>query len=88
MLLVRLCDFNWLTLNPKPVNIHFVGFKIQGIESLSQTLYFLIPISLQPNVVDLRYFKIYILIEKNLSLKYQRFTPSGGKNLGISKLEY
>ena len=25
---------------------------------------------------------------KNLSLKYQRFTPSGGKNIGISKSEF
>ena len=30
--------------------------------------------SLQPNVVDLRYFKLW-----NLSLKFQRFTPSGCK---------
>ena len=25
---------------------------------------------------------------KNLSLKYQRFTPSGGKNIGIRKSEF
>ncbi len=25
---------------------------------------------------------------KNLSLKYQRFAPSGGKNLGNSKSEF
>ena len=26
--------------------------------------------------------------QKNLSLKYQRFTPSGGKNIGIRKSEF
>ena len=25
---------------------------------------------------------------KNLSLKYQRFTPSGGKNMGVRKSEF
>ena len=34
--------------------------KFKGIESLSQTLNFLIPISLEPNVVDLWYFKLIL----------------------------
>ena len=37
--------------------------KIKGIESLPQTLNFQITISLQPNVVDLRYVKLGILID-------------------------
>ena len=27
-------------------------------------------------------------MKKNISLKYQRFTPSGGKNKGIRKSEF
>ena len=48
---------------------------------------FLIPISWQPNVLDFACFKLWILISvrsNNLSLKYQKFTPSGlKKNIGI-----
>ena len=41
---------------------------------------FIIFISFWSNAVDLRYFKLWILIdEKNLSLKYQRFEPSGAE---------
>ena len=35
---------------------------------------FLIPISLNPNIVNLRYFNIRVLLDQ---IKYQRFTPSG-----------
>ena len=41
---------------------------------------FLIPISLQPNVVNLRYLKLLILLDK---IKYQMFTKSGCKDIGI-----
>ena len=46
------------------------------------------PISLQPNVVDLRYFKPWIIRWFNLSLKYQRFTTSGGKDIGIKIFDF
>ena len=37
---------------------------IKGIESLSQNSDFLIPISLQSNFIDVRYFKLWILLDK------------------------
>ena len=37
--------------------------------------------------VNLRYFKLIILIGK-ISLKYQRFAPSGCKDIGISRFEF
>ena len=37
-----------------------------------------IPLSLKPHAIVLRYFKLWILLDEK-SLKYQRFTPSGGK---------
>ena len=40
---------------------------------------FLIPISLQHSIVDLWYFKLWI-VSNNLSLKYLRFTPSSCKD--------
>jgi len=52
---------------------------------------FLTPISLQHNVVDLRYIKLWILfhqIKSNLSLKYERFTPTGCKDIWIIKSEF
>ena len=49
----------------------------------------MIYISLQPDDVNLRYFKLYIVLEsKNQNLKYKRFPPSGCKIIGIRKLEY
>ena len=43
---------------------------------------------MQPDVVDLWYFKHWIVIdESSLSLKYQRETPSGCKDIGIRKFE-
>ena len=44
---------------------------------------FLISISLLPNVVDLWYFRLW-----NLSLKYQRFTSSDCKDIGIRQFEF
>ena len=56
-----------------------------GIESLPQTLIFLIPTSLRPNFVYHIYLKYMTSVETNsLSLKYQRFTPSGCKDIGIA----
>ena len=41
----------------------------------------IIIISLQPNVADLKIFQtVYSIRSNNLSLKYQRFPPSGCKN--------
>ena len=37
---------------------------------------FLIPLSVQPIEIDLKYLKLNSLRSNNLSLKYQRFTPS------------
>ena len=50
----------------------------KGIECLSQTLTY--------NLIhyDLKYFKKLI----NLSLKYQRFTPSGSSDKGIGKFKF
>ena len=48
---------------------------------------FLIPLSLQPNVLDLRYFIISVG-SNSLSLKYQRFNPSGCKDIGIRKISF
>ena len=51
---------------------------------------FLIPLSLQPNVVDLRYFTLWIRSVRlsSSSLKYQRFSLSGCKDIGNSKYEF
>ena len=49
---------------------------------------FLIPFSLQLNVVDLGYYILLILLDKlTLSLTYQKFTPSGFKDKGIRIFE-
>ena len=49
----------------------------RGNTLLSQKLIFSISISLHSDVADLWFIK------KNISLKYQRFTPSGCKDIGI-----
>ena len=47
---------------------------------------FLIPLSLLPNVIDLSYFYYENSVRSNnLSFKYQRFTPSRCKYIGIRK---
>ena len=51
---------------------------LKGIESLPQSRIFLIPISLKPKIVDLRYLK---LRSSNLSLTYQRCKPPGCKDM-------
>ena len=48
---------------------------------------FLIAISLQPNFVNLRYFKLWIMLDQ-IGLKYHRFTSSGCKDIGIRKFEF
>ena len=45
---------------------------------------FKIPEFLHPNVADLRYFKLWILLDQII----KRFTPSGCKGIGIRKLEF
>ena len=50
---------------------------------------FLIPISLQPNDVDLRSFILRSMSDWIIScLKYQRFTLSGCQNIGMRKFEF
>ena len=49
---------------------------------------FLIPISLKPNVVDNRNQTMQSVRLNNVSLKYQSFTSSGWKNIGIRKFEF
>ena len=51
---------------------------------------FIITISLQPNVVDLRYFKLWIIyvISNSLSLKYQEFPTFDSQDIGIRKFEF
>ena len=47
---------------------------------------FLIPLSVQVDLVDLWYVILYILVESSIvSLKYQRFTQSDCNDLGIRK---
>ena len=60
--------------------------KNKGIMSLFHKLDFLIPISLQPDVVDLWFLLTIKSVRSNrLSLKYKLFTPTGCKNIGIRK---
>ena len=49
---------------------------------------FLVPLSLQPNVGDLIFQNMNSVRSNNLRLKYQRFTPSGWKDIGIRKFEF
>jgi len=50
---------------------------IKEYMSLPQTLIFYIPLSLQPNVIDLKYFKILIILGKKICVKCQRFSRIG-----------
>ncbi len=51
--------------------------------------YFLIPLSLWPNLLDLKIFQNKnSILSNNLSLKYQRFTTPGWKDIGIRKLSF
>ena len=43
--------------------------------------------SLQSNVVDIGYLKLNSVRSNNISLKYQKFTPSGYQDIGIQKFE-
>ena len=58
----------------------------KGIEFLQQTQDFLIPISLQSNLVNLRHFKQWIMLDQILN--YQTFSLSGCKGIGIRKLMF
>ena len=47
---------------------------------------FLIPISLQPDVLDILHFKLGLIMDLfDKSLKYQRFTQLDCKDIGIRK---
>ena len=47
---------------------------------------FLIPISLKPNVINLKIMNSGR--SNNLSFKYQRFTPAGSEYVGMVKFEF
>ena len=49
---------------------------------------FLILISLQSNLVNLRYFKLWILLVDILSLKFWRLNPFGCTDIRIRKFEF
>ena len=49
---------------------------------------FLASISLRPDVVDLRYSKIWTLFDQIVIVWNQRFTTSGCKDIGIRKFEF
>ena len=69
-------------MNYTCVNLSFKFFNIWSKElNVCHKLKF--PISLQPDAVDLLYFQLLIL-----SFKYQRFTPSCGKDIEIRKFEF
>ena len=55
---------------------------LEGIESLPQAIVFIIPILLQPNFVELRYFKPYVLLDQIIH------PPSGWKDIGIGKFKF
>ena len=61
--------------------------KIFNTQRLCHKLGFVIPISLKPNVVDRRYFKLWTLVDQT-SLKYERYASSGCWDFGIVKLEF
>ena len=44
---------------------------------------FLIPISLESYLKDLRFFKLQICLDKIICLKFQRVTSPGCKDIGI-----
>ena len=48
---------------------------------------FLIPLSLQPNVVELRYFKLRIRFDQKPKFEIKSFTPPGCIDIGIRKFE-
>ena len=64
---------------PSPPNFRL--FKSKNLTQKLSFSDFLIPISLQPNVPNLRYII-------NPSWKYQRFTPSGCKETRITKFVF
>ena len=48
-----------------------------NISDRKNRVFYLIPVSIQPNVGDLRYFKLWIVLDQIIQvLKYQRFSPS------------
>ena len=51
---------------------------------------FIIHISLQPSFVDLIFLKLHMISVSfnNLSLKYQRYTPLSGNDIGNQKIEF
>ena len=53
---------------------------LEGIESLPQTIVFIIPIPLQPNFVELRYFKPYVLLDQIIHHQVKK------KNLALENL--
>ena len=69
----------------------FIGHKkterqAKGIKFFDTKSYYIIIISFQPDVVDLMFFKLWIMLDQIIkSLKYQRVTASGCKDIKIRK---
>ena len=55
---------------------------------LTKTLDFLISISLQPNIINLRNFQLVILSDKNSTLKYHNISQCRCKDTRIGKFEF
>ena len=62
--------------------------KLQGIVFFATNSEFLIPLYLQPNIVDLSYFNLSIMLAKKFNLKFQRFLRSGCKDIAIGRFEF
>ena len=79
---------SWIILISWIFNSIFPQYKDKRIEIWVFTTNsdFLIPFSLQPNIVDVK--TMNSVRSNHLSLKYQRFTPSGYKDIGIRKFEF
>ena len=65
-------------------------YNSQNLFSLCYKLKFVIYVFLQPNVVDLRYLKLWIFFARlnKLCWKYQRFTSLGFEGIGIKKFDF
>ena len=82
---LKLKSFNQ-KVGENTVNFFSLGSDEFSLQEKYTKSGFLFPLSLQTNAVDLGYF-MNSLRSNNLSLKYQRFTPSGCKDIQIKIFE-
>ena len=74
---------------PKPRSAERDGGPGNQLQGKGFQSYFLISILFQPNVVDNYIFQTINSVRSDiLNLKYQRFTPSGCTDRGLSKFEF